>query len=156
MNHASEATQLLLNDGKGKFTSAGVQAGIVMPLSSTGAQMVAWSIQPIDFDFDGNMDMLAMHAYDFGAFLLADEGGMHPVLFRNIGIGIYAEVSNLFGLPDPFIGRALTVADADGDGDLDLLMGGQGSSRAYIAMISSITASGCRYVSKAASATFGG
>ncbi len=127
MNHASEATQLLLNDGKGKFTSAGVQAGIVMPLSSTGAQMVAWSIQPVDFDFDGNMDMLAMHAYDFGAFLLADEGGMHPVLFRNIGIGVYAEVSNLFGLPDPFIGRALTVADADGDGDLDLLMGGQGA-----------------------------
>ena len=100
------------------------QAGLTAALSSTGLSMVAWTALPIDLDVDGHLDLLVTHAYDFAAFLLSDEGGAHPVFYRNLGNGKFADLSKQVGLPAPHIGRHAALADLDNDGDLDLFLGG--------------------------------
>lgn len=121
----SSATQLLKQLPDGQFQGIGAVAGLTRPLSPTGQTMVSWTVLPLDLDFDGRMDLFVTHAHDYGSFLLADEGGMRPVLFRNQGNGTFADVSATFGLPKQHLGGALAWADVDGDGDADLLLGGQ-------------------------------
>lgn len=120
----SSANHLLVNDGKGGFSFGGVEAGIAVPLSKTDLTMTAWSMRLFDFDHDGHLDIMASHGHDFESFLIGDEGGMRPVLFRNNGDATYADVSAGFGLPDLHMSRAMAAADVDDDGDLDFLFGG--------------------------------
>jgi len=69
------------------------------------------------------MDLVLSHGYDHDGFLLSDDGGARPVLYRNLGNGTFAELD--LGLPKQLIGKALVAADVDGDRDLDLFLGGQ-------------------------------
>jgi hypothetical protein len=121
----SSATQLLHQLPDGQFEGVGGIAGVARPLSVTGQTMVSWTVLPLDVDFDGRMDLFVTHAHDFGSFLLADDGGMRPVLFRNLGNGTFGEVSATFGLPSKHLGKSVAWADLDGDGDADLLLGGE-------------------------------
>ncbi len=122
---AGDCNQLLLRQPDGKLINSAAQAGLTASLSSTGLSMVAWTALPWDLDVDGHLDLLLTHAYDFSAFLLSDEGAAHPVFFRNLGNGKFADLSKSIGLPDPHIGRHAALADLDNDGDLDLFLGGQ-------------------------------
>ena len=79
----------------------------------------------VDFDHDGHLDILFSHGHDFESFLLPDDGGMRPVLYRNNGDATFTDVSAAFGLPELHLSRALACADVDGDGDLDFFFGGQ-------------------------------
>ncbi len=124
-SYQQSATQLFVRQPSGALQPDGADAGIIRPLSKTGLTMVSWSTLPLDFDADGHLDLFLSHAYDYGAFVLADEGGTRPVLFRNQGNGTFLDVSKTLGLPDQHIGRALAAADVDADGDLDLLIGGE-------------------------------
>ncbi len=122
---AAGGNHLLIGKGGGKFVSAAVPAGITTALSETGLTMVSWSMRFVDFDHDGHMDLMVSHGYDYAAFLLADDGGMRPVLFRNRGDATFEDVSAKFGMPSNHLGLAMASVDIDGDGDLDFFLGGQ-------------------------------
>jgi hypothetical protein len=131
-SHAVGSNQLLLRGLQNQWMPFAVEAGITAALSSTGLSMVSWTALPWDIDADGRIDLLLTHGWDFGAFLLSDEGGARPVLFRNLGNGQFTDMSAVVGLPDPQVGRNATLYDVDDDGDLDLFLGGQaGQPRLY-------------------------
>ena len=117
---------LLLAGPAGTYTMAGAEWGLGWAVSTTAKPMTSWSARFFDFDADGWQDVYMTHGHDFQSMLLGDEGGMRPVLFRNLGNGSFDDVSAPFGLPDQHLARALAAADVDGDGDLDFLEGGQG------------------------------
>jgi hypothetical protein len=121
----ASANHLLVRRPDGGFDSGGLKAGIALPLSQTQRSMVSWAARLFDVDADGRLDLWLTHGYDMTAYLLADDGGARPVLYRNQGNGTFTEASATFGLPDLHVARALAAADLDADGDLDFLAGGQ-------------------------------
>jgi len=127
-----KTNDLVLSQPDGGWAFAGIWAGIGAPLSPTGMSMVSWTVRMPDLDHDGHLDIVMSHGYDYGAWVLADDGGMRPSVFRNDGTQHFVELSEAWGLPPMHTGRGMVMPDVDGDGDLDLLLGGQGMGpRAY-------------------------
>ena len=91
---------LLLNSGSG-FTDAAAAAGLAT--GPAGAAYVPRGGQAVDFDEDGDIDLL------FGSRLM-----------RNNGNGTFSDASNAAGLT-AVADRGLRLADIDMDGDLDLV-----------------------------------
>lgn len=109
----------------GKLMVAGLQAGLWAPLSTSKQPMVGWTALWDDLDRDGHLDLVTANGYEYSSWLLADAGGMRPLIWRNNGKQQFADVSLSWGMPDLHATRNLILADLDGDGDNDLVLGGQ-------------------------------
>lgn len=101
-------------DGSGGFIDVTRQAHIPGPLS---AWMPAWA----DYDGDGDLDVyIAAGGSEYGT---AGPGGGHPnKLYRNMGNGVFTDVSGFAGVADPGSSTGASWADYDNDGDLDLFV----------------------------------
>lgn len=130
LKYDNGANHLLLAQPDGSYQENGILAGLAWGVSQTGQAMTGWSMGLFDYDGDGWIDVFVSNSENFSEMLLADEGGMRPVLFRNLDGEHYVEVSEQYGLPVMRSGRSLSLADVDGDGDLDLFAGGQGEQPA--------------------------
>lgn len=93
---------LLANDGTGTFTDVTATA-----LPVVGGPIA--SVEPGDFDVDGDVDLL-----------IARPGGIQDSFYRNDGTGRFVDVGTS-QLTDPHRTFDLAVADFDGDGDLDVV-----------------------------------
>ncbi len=104
---------LFRNNGNGTFSDVTVGSGIVdQPLRSA-----AWS----DFDNDGLLDLVV------GTTV----AGTPPILYRNVGGGVFVDVSKGAGITNGgVIGHTLWV-DYDGDGRVDLFQANSGQSFLY-------------------------
>ncbi len=119
---ADSANHLLVAKAGGGFDSVGPQAGIAAALSSTGQSMVSWSTAFVDLDFDGHLDLLISHGHDWDSFLVGDQGGMRPVLFRNRGDGTFEDVTLSVGAEMGRWAWGALFVDLDNDGWQDLFV----------------------------------
>ena len=109
------ANFLFQNDGRGKFDEVGLLAGVAY--DGLGNANSSMGTDCGDYDNDGQPDMF-----------MTDYSNEPPVLYRNLGQGLFDDVTNLTGagrsaFPHVTWGNGLVDLDNDGDRDLFIACG---------------------------------
>ncbi len=120
-NIDSEPNNLFHNNGDETFDDVTVRAG----LGSVAMLFSAFGTKFIDFDNDGNMDIVVLNGHVLDNIQLFREGvsfAERPFLLQNIG-GKFQEVGALYGpaFAKTYVGRALAAGDFNNDGAVDML-----------------------------------
>lgn len=103
---------LFRNDGKGHFEEVAVISGTAFNVY--GDELGSMGVDCGDFDGDGNID-----------FFMTSYQGEFPVLYRNLGNGLFEDVTALTGAGAgayPYVNWGTGMVDLDNDGDLDLFI----------------------------------
>jgi hypothetical protein len=84
----------------------------------------------IDYDNDGNCDVFLVNGADWPGH---ERPGPRPTqkLFRNLGNGAFADVTEAAGLAAAFYGMGCAFGDFDGDGDADIYVTAVGDNRLF-------------------------
>jgi hypothetical protein len=110
---ADSAPNLLWkNDGAGRFEEVGLVAGVAHDLS--GADNGSMGVDCGDYDNDGRLDLF-----------VTNYQGEFAVLYRNLGGGLFADVTRATGVGAssfPHVKWGATLADFDNDGDRDVFI----------------------------------
>jgi tetratricopeptide (TPR) repeat protein len=111
-----------------RFTDVTAAAGIVFR-HEAGATGKKWYPETmgtgggfLDYDGDGLTDILLVNGRRWAGERQSPEPTMR--LYRNLGDGTFADVTESAGLNIPLYGMGLAAADYDNDGDQDLLVTG--------------------------------
>jgi hypothetical protein len=116
-----EPNNLFHNNGDETFDDVTVRAG----LGSVAMLFSAFGTKFIDFDNDGNMDLVVLNGHVLDNIQLFREGvtfAERPFLFQDTG-GKFQEVGSLHGtaFTKAYVGRALAAGDFNNDGAIDML-----------------------------------
>jgi enediyne biosynthesis protein E4 len=133
---APHAEQSPADDSHIRFTDVTEQAGIRF-IHEAGANGKKWYPETIgagggffDYDGDGREDILLINARHWPEDRQSPEPTMR--LYRNLGDGTYADVTEAAGLNVPLYGMGFAAADYDNDGDQDLVVTGYLGNRFFI------------------------
>ena len=124
-----QLARLYRNRGDGTFDDATLQSKI----GYSTYHASGFGTRFMDYDNDGRRDLFMAngHVLDNIERYHADTHYAEPkFMFRNMGGGIFQNVSNLLG-PDfqlPRVSRGAAIADFDNDGDLDILVNNNGQA----------------------------
>ena len=114
---AADTPALYLNDGKGTFCDATMQAGLAVE-----TRYVSWGVGSEDLDNDGYPDLFWVTG---GIYPEEQEHYRTPrVLFRNLGNGKFEELKGLAGaaVEAAHSSRGCAFGDFDNDGDVDIVI----------------------------------
>jgi hypothetical protein len=119
-NFAGDTSTLYLNTGEGLCEDRTFAAGI-----GINTRWLGWGTGWIDLDHDGWMDLFLTNGHVYPEVVqLKTEAGykQRKVVYRNLGNGRFADVSERLGEPVtvPKAGRGSAFADFDNDGHLDV------------------------------------
>ena len=103
-SYAPERNLLLRNDGHGRFEDVALPAGVDNP--NGRSLSAAWA----DFDDDGWVDLYVANDVSDNA------------LYRNLGQGVFEDISHPAWVADPRGAMGIAVGDWDRDGDVDLFV----------------------------------
>ena len=117
-----DATVLYHNDGKGNFEDATEAAHLAVE-----TRYIGWGVGFVDLDNDGLPDLFIVtgHVYSQVERSLPQYPHRTPrVLFRNLGNGVFEELTNELGpaITIPHCSRGCAFGDFDNDGDIDILI----------------------------------
>ncbi len=116
--------RLYHNEGSGTFRDVAESAGVAGPSHHSSFSCWFW-----DFDNDGALDLFVNDYSPNLADVVADHLGHrpanvgHPRLYRNVGNGVFREVSTSVGLDRPVAAMGANFGDIDNDGYLDAYFG---------------------------------
>lgn len=88
---------------------------------------LAW----FDYDNDGWVDLYCANGSTLAAWQGSEPNLRRPRLFRNLGDGTFADVTEKAGLASDRWGAGTAVGDIDNDGDADLYVSGVGPNALY-------------------------
>jgi enediyne biosynthesis protein E4 len=123
-NFAFESNNLYHNEHDGRFVDRASAAGIARPTYP----LVGWGAKFLDYDNDGWEDVIVANGHVYPYLRNSPPGGetyeQRRLLFRNLGDGRFADVSNDSGpgIREARSSRGLAVGDLDNDGDLDVVI----------------------------------
>src|SRR5919109_2754070 len=117
-----------VNHSRIRFTDVTEQAGIRF-IHEAGARGQKWYPETIgagggffDYDGDGREDILLLNGRPWPESRQPPEPTMR--LYRNLGDGTFADVTEAAGLNVPLYAMGFAAADYDNDGDQDLVVSG--------------------------------
>jgi hypothetical protein len=124
----NQHNQLFLNAGGNRFVDVSAASGIEtlagLPPEAAGAATITWAIAMVDYDLDGDVDIL--HADDQAAVNRSTRGGVDRGfihILQNDGAGHFTDVSDAANMTQP--DRAggwmgLSFGDLNADGYMDI------------------------------------
>ncbi|WP_417732055.1 FG-GAP-like repeat-containing protein [Rosistilla oblonga] len=119
-NYSNESNTLYANRGGMIFEDTSRKSG----MSTISKPLVGFGTQAIDLDLDGQLDLFVTngHIDDFRS--RGDAWKMPSQVFRNVGQGIFEDVSTAAGayFQKAILGRGVARLDWDRDGDSDLVV----------------------------------
>lgn len=124
-NLTGQYAYLYANDGKGWFEDRSFESG----LASATRRYTGFGVRMIDYDNDGNLDLLMIN----GAVTMIEEqmrkGSVYPLaqtklLFHNNGKAHFENVTDQAGpsFSQLLVGRGAAFGDIDNDGDIDVVL----------------------------------
>jgi enediyne biosynthesis protein E4 len=121
-NFSDDTPDLYRNNGDGSFTVATFEAGVGLH-----TQYVGWGCGFLDYDNDGWPDIMQINGHVYPSIDHTDLGMRFKeqrLLYRNLGNGKFADVSNESGpgVTERFSSRGAAFGDYDNDGDIDVLI----------------------------------
>ena len=122
-NFANEMLALYHNEGSGLFVDEAPRSAV----GRASLLSLAFGVFFFDFDLDGFIDILAANGHleeEIENVQPKVKYKQPPLLFRNLGKGSFAPVTDKVGsaLGRPIVGRGAAYGDYDRDGDLDVLL----------------------------------
>jgi hypothetical protein len=122
-NFANQMMSLYHNEGNGLFVDEAARAEV----GRASLLTLGFSCFFYDYDLDGWQDILVANGHieeDVERVQKRIKYRQPPHLFRNLGNGKFAEVTEQMGaaFDSPRVARGAAYADIDNDGDLDLLI----------------------------------
>jgi enediyne biosynthesis protein E4 len=125
-----------INHSRIRFTDVTKQAGIRF-IHDAGARGQKWYPETVaagggffDYDGDGREDILLLNGRHWPESRQPPEPTMR--LYRNLGDGTFADMTEAAGLNVPLYGMGFAAADYDNDGDQDLMVTGYGQKLFFI------------------------
>lgn len=121
-NFSEDAVNLYRNGEDGTFTDVSAEVGLGGDLPD-----VKWGCGFVDYDNDGWLDLIQVngHVYPNADKIAPGQTYLEPrVVYRNLGNGKFANVSNQLGpgIAARHSSRGCAFGDFDNDGDIDVLI----------------------------------
>jgi hypothetical protein len=124
-NFAFENSNLYHNERNGQFADQSRATGAVAVATYS---LVSWGTKFLDYDNDGWKDVVVANGHVYPYLRGGPKGGeaydQRRLLFRNLGNGKFADVSNESGpgIRQERSSRGLAIGDLDNDGDVDVVI----------------------------------
>jgi hypothetical protein len=123
----NQPNRLYENNGDGTFTDRTLSSG----LGFTGIHNTSYAARFVDWDNDGNRDLIVVNGSMLDNIALYHPGSSYAepkMLYRNTGGGQFVDATGTLpsSFTTPRIGRGLAVADFDNDGNMDFLQSNNG------------------------------
>ena len=125
-NFSFESNNLYHNEHDGHFVGPGRRRRASS--RSTRTRSCRWGTKFLDYDNDGWKDVIVANGHVYPYLRNSPPGGetydQRRLLFRNLGNGKFADVSNESGpgIREERSSRGLAIGDLDNDGDLDVVI----------------------------------
>ncbi len=121
-NFAGDTSTLYANTGQGFCEDRTFAAGI-----GVNTRWLGWGTSFVDLDNDGWLDLFLVNGHVYPeVWQLPTEAAyqQRKVVYRNLGTGRFADVSEALGAPvtEPRAGRGAAFGDVDNDGDVDVVV----------------------------------
>jgi len=119
-NFDSEYHALYLNNGKLPFREATISS----KLAALTKPYVGWGVRFIDYDNDGDLDLLIVNGHLHEMISEANRSVSYrqpPLLLSNSGRGVFENMAQVAGpvFRNGYLGRGLAIGDFDNDGAVD-------------------------------------